>query len=103
MWDVAICSGIVTYYVTLSDANGTVITSVAIRNFLQFTFTDLMSNTSYAVTVLGANEFGNGTAEMTIVTTGALPQDNEGTNLYIHVVSPILKLCVIYNYVLVHT
>ncbi|XP_065914326.1 uncharacterized protein [Dysidea avara] len=80
MWDVAICSGIVTYYVTLSDANGTVITSVAIRNFLQFTFTDLMSNTSYAVTVLGANEFGNGTAEMTIVTTGALPQDNEGAD-----------------------
>ena len=83
-WDdtAGICSGLVTYFVTISNANGIVVASVAIRNFLQFTFTDLMSNTSYAVTVLGANEFGNGTTEMINVITGAVPQDSEGIHLY---------------------
>ena len=79
-WDDAagICSGLVTYFVTISTADETVLASVAIRNYLQFTFTDLMSNTSYKVTVLGANEFGNGTVTMINVTTGAVQIDREG-------------------------
>ena len=83
-WDdnAGICSGLVTYFITISNAGGTALASVAIRNFLQFTFTDLMNNTSYAVTVLGANEFGNGTIEMINVTTGVVPQDSEGIHLY---------------------
>ena len=80
-WDdtAAICSGLVTYFVTISNSDGTTLVSVAIR---QFTFTDLMNNTSYSITVLGANEFGNRTTEMKNVTTGAVPQDSEGIHLY---------------------
>ena len=79
MWDAAdICSGIVTYFVTLSSANGTVLASVAIRNYLQFTFTDLISNASYSITMIGANELGNGTVSVLYVTTGAVPRDSEG-------------------------
>jgi len=78
IWNVASnCGGVVTFFVTLTTTNGTVLASVAIRNFLQFTFTDLMSNTSYNITVLGANEFGNGTITWINVITGMIPQDNE--------------------------
>ena len=74
-WDAAdICSGIVTYFVKISTANGTLLVSASIRNYLQFTFTDLMSNASYTITVIGANEFGNGTITVLDVTTGAVPQ-----------------------------
>ena len=55
--------------------------TVAIRNYLQFPFTDLMSNTSYAITVTSANELGNGTVTVLDVTTVAVPQDSEGVDI----------------------
>ena len=40
-----------------------------------------MSNTSYTISVTGANEFGNGTITMLDVTTRAVPQDSEGIDI----------------------
>ena len=45
------------------------------------TITNLMSYTSYAFTVLGIHEFGNGKAAMINVTTAPGADGSEGTTL----------------------
>jgi len=92
MWDsTEICEGIVTYFITLSTPSETVLASVAIKNFMQFTFIDLMSSTSYVITMVGANEFGNGTSTTIIVTTGEVLQG-------IQFLISVLKIVSVYCY-----
>ena len=79
MWDVADDnSRNATYYITLFTVNGVVLYSVAIENIAQITFSDLMSNTTYTVSVIGTYGYGNGTVAAINVTTGVAPLDNEG-------------------------
>ena len=78
MWDAVPDRCVITYNVTISTANGHLIDSFVIRSN-QFTFMDLMSNTSYIVTVFAANQHGDGRTATINVTTGLVPP-----SMYIH-------------------
>ncbi|XP_065915845.1 adhesion G protein-coupled receptor L4-like isoform X2 [Dysidea avara] len=68
-WDAVDGPCFITYNVAISTANGHLIDSFVVRVY-QFTFMDLMSNTSYIVTVSAANQHGNGRTATINVTTG---------------------------------
>ena len=62
------CTKTLQYYVSISLHNGTTVNSSSTEN-LQVTFSQLDNGTFYQVTILAANEIGNGTATTINVTT----------------------------------
>ena len=62
------CTKTLQYYVSISLDNETTVNSTSTEN-LQVTFSGLDNGTLYQVTILAANEAGNGTATTINVTT----------------------------------
>jgi len=82
MWDAITGPCLITYNVVISTANGNLLNSFVVR-MDQYTFTGLMNNTSYAITVSAGNQHGDGRGAAINVTTGGIP-----SSMYI-----ISKLC----------
>jgi len=79
MWDAVTGPCLITYNVVISTSNGNFLDSFVVR-MDRYTFTDLMSNTSYTITVSAGNQHGDGRAAAINVTTGVIPSS---TGMYI--------------------
>ena len=90
-WDAVDGPCFITYNVAILTAYGNLIDSFVVR-VNQFTFMDLMSNTSYMVTVSAANQHGDGRTTSINVTTGL---ETLSTGMYVHtyICTHILFVC----------